>query len=477
MTKVFKARLLLAARWCRPGHFCRRTWGFLLIGVVPTLTLTWLGTRAAQGQSGWGEDISPAGLVTVSASGLSRSEADAYLGRFGLGAGAVSDPEISVHGSDAFHGVQEARSDWAVKRLELNGKFALRQTTEVLGQGMTVTTVISSDGLLITDDRGGTRVEAHRRFPLATCRVSREGDFCDDAILFDSARDERGRIVEFVRDREGLTRGVRFGEALAIRYDFRPPLPEPTARAGDRWREPSSWELIDLRTSELVIDSVEAEKVAAERPRFSVHFRGMGTVLRVIDGEPFAVAQGRLGWPYALMSLEVSSQVWRIVYASGGMSLEYDYRVDYTDDLVRIEIKAGEYGRSIVVEGPRSRESSAAVSIIHPGADTLTDALRSGSRLRTTEPAGSWLESSFDKTSLPIVLRPFDSRGLEIARGAERASGVSSSAARFEQGPAAVGSAPEFDFGPAKECEAKDQGIVCLGGVSSVIGEESPYPR
>ena len=253
-------------------------------------------------------------------------------------------------------------------------------------------------------------------------------------------------------------------------------MPEPSARADNRWREPSSWELIDLRTSEVVIDSVEAEKVASERPFLSVHFRGMGTVLRVEGGEAFAVAQGRLGWPYALMSLESPSEVWRIVYASGGMSVEYDYRVDYTGDLVRVEIKAGQYGRSIVVEGPRSRGSSATVSIIHPGADMLTDALRSGSRLRTTVPAGSWLGSFFDKTSLPIVLRPFYSQGLGIERRAETASGASSSAARFERGPAAVGTAREFELGPAEECEVDAGRVVCSGGESGVIGEESPYP-
>ncbi len=34
----------------------------------------------------------------------------------------------------------------------------------------------------------------------------------------------------------------------------------------------------------------------------------------------------------------------------------------------------------------------------------------------------------------------------------------------------------DFQFGPADRCEEKDGGIVCTGGASEVIGEESPYP-
>ncbi len=479
MIKGLKARFLLTARRRRPGRFRHKSRAFLLIGVFLALTVSWPAARATQGQPGWGGEVSPAGLVSISASGVSRSEAHEYLGRLGLHAGAVADPEFSVYGSDAFHGVQEASAEWAVKRLELNGKFALRDSTEVLGQAMTVTAVISSDGLLTTDDRGGTRVEAYRRFPVATCYRGVEGTDCNEVVSFDAARDDHGSIVEFIRDRRGFPSGVRFGEALALRYDFTPPLPEPPGLArvrDDRWRAPSSWELIDLRTSEIVVDSVDAAKVASERPRLSVYFRGIGAVLRVEGGEPFAVAQGRSGWPYALMSLERPSEIWRIVYASGDMSLKYHYRVDYTDDLVRVEIKAGEYGKSIVVEAPRSRESAVPVSIVHPGADMLTDALRSGSRLRTTDAAGGWLESSFDKESLPIVLRPFPSRGLEVDRGAETGLGVSRAAARVEQGLAAVGTAPEFEFGPADGCEEEADRVVCSGGESEVVGEESPYP-
>ena len=474
--KGLTARFSLTAQRRRSGRLHHRSRALLLIGVFLALTVSWSDARATQGQPGWGGEVSPAGLVSISASGVSRSEAHEYLGRLGLRAGAVADPAVSMNGRDAFHGVREARSDWAVKRLELNGKFALRETTEVLGQAMTVTAVISSDGLLNTDDRGGTRVEAYRKFPLATCRVSQEGNSCGEEASFDAARDDHGTIIEFARDGEGLPGGVRFGETLALRYDFTPPLPEPPGRAGDRWREPSSWELIDLRSLEIVVDSVDAAKVASERPRLSVYFKGIGEVLRVEDGEPFAVAQGRLGWPYALLSLDRHSEIWRIVYASGDMSLKYHYRVDYTDDLVRVEIKAGEYGRSIVVEAPRSRKSPVPASIIHPGAEMLTDALRSGSRLRTTDPAGSWLGSSFNEESLPIVLRPFDSRGLEIDKGAVTGLSVSRRAPRVAQDLATVGAFREFGFGPTDGCEEGDQGIVCSGGASDVIGEESPNP-
>ena len=479
MMKGIKARFLLTARRSRSGRFRHKSRAVQLVGVFLALTVSWPAARATQAQPGWGGEVSPGGLVSTSATGVSRPEMHEYLDRLGLLAGAVDDPEFSVYGSDAFHGVQEARAEWAVKRLELNGKYALRESTQVLGQAMTVTAVISSDGLLTTDDRGGNRVEAYRRFPVATCYRGAEGADCNEVVSFDAARDDHGSIVEFIRDHRGFPSGVRFGEALALRYDFTPPLPEPPGLAGvrdDRWRAPSSWELIDLRSFEIVVDSVDAAKVASERPRLSVYFRGVGAVLRVEDGEPFAVAQGRSGWPYALMSLERPSEIWRIVYASGDMSVKYHYRVDYTDDLVRVEIKAGEYGRSIVVEAPRSRKSPVPASIIHPGAEMLTDALRSGSRLRTTDPAGSWLGSSFNEESLPIVLRPFDSRGLEIDKGAVTGLSVSRRAPRVAQDLATVGAFREFGFGPTDGCEEGDQGIVCSGGASDVIGEESPNP-
>lgn len=477
MTRERKTEFPLSTRRDHVARF-RREWRALLFaGVFLALTSSWPAARPTQGQSGWGGDISPAGLVNISASGVSRSEAHDYLDRFGLGAGTVADPAVNVNGSDAFHGVHEIRSHWAVKRLELNGKFALRQSTEVLGQAMTVTAVISSDGLLTTDDHGGSRVEAHRRFPVSTCYHGAEGADCDQVVSFDAAWDQTGTIVEFIRDRQGFPSGVRFGEVLALRYDFTPPLPEPPelARvARDRWREPSSWELIDLRTSEIVIDSLDAARMASERPGLSVGFRGLGAVLRVEGGEPFAVAHGRLGEPYAHMSLESPSLVWRIVYASGDMSSEYHYRVDYSDDLVRAEIKAGEYGRSVVVEAPRSRDSAVPVSIVHPGTEALTDALRLGSRLRTEDPGESWLESSFDKEDLPIMLRPFYyGRGLQVEGGGEAGLSASRAAARVGPGLAAAGMAAGFDFGPADGCEVEADRVLCTGGASDVIGEES----
>lgn len=463
MIMVLEARFPLTVERRRLERLRLKGRMLLLAGAV--LAVPGQADGAAQVQSDWWE-ISPESSVSVQAVGVSRSEAQGYLDRLGLPIGAVADPDVSIYGSDAFHGVQEARADWATKRLELNGKFALRQTTEVLGRAMTVTSMIGSDGLLTTDDRGGSRIVAYRKFPLATCTVSREGNYCADATSFDAAWDDRGTIIAFVRDREGLPSGVRFGETLLLRYDFTPPLPDPPARAGDRWREPSSWELIDLRTSEIVVDSADAAKVASERPRLSVYFRGIGEVLRIEDRQPFAVAEGIRQAPHALIPLETLPDVWRSVYANGDWSWKYKFRVDYTDDLVRAEIKATEYGKSIVVEAPRSRDSVAPASIVHPGEDRLTDALRSGVRLRTAVPVETWLETGFDKESLPIVLRPLHYRGTE--RGAGSVLGVSRAAARV--------AAPEFDFGPAAGCEEEDGRIVCPGGKADVIGEESSYP-
>ena len=429
--------------------------GLLLVLAVPERVLT------MQGQPDWWEEISPAGSVTMTAGGVSRPEAHEYLESLDLVPGSVADPDIGVYGSDAFQGVQEAKADWAVKRLELNGKFAFRQFTKTFGQAITVTSVISSDGLLTTDDQGGSRITTYRRFPVATCISSVERFGCDGVVSFDMAKDKHGTIVEFVRDRQGLPSAVRFGEALVLRYRFTPPLPErpKMGRLSDRWRPPSAWELIDARTSEIVIDSVDAARVASTRQRLSVYFRGINEVLRFEDGEPFAVAQGVRQEPYALLPFGTKSDVWRTVYASGDMGWQYHFRVDYTDDLVRIEIKAAEPGQSIVVEAPRSSDGTAPASLIHPEADMLTDIMRSGVRLRTTEPVDTW-RSTFDSQRLPIVLRPFHDRGIEM--GETRAA------------TANVGY--NVQFGPAGGCEARDQGIKCSGGESDVIGEESPYP-
>ena len=59
------------------------------------------------------------------------------------------------------------------------------------------------------------------------------------------------------------------------------------------------------------------------------------------------------------------------------------------------------------------------------------------------------------------MLSPFDSRGIEMEAGTVRETGHAEH---------------ESQFGPADGCEEKDQGIVCSGGSSDVIGEESPYP-
>ncbi len=474
MTDRFKERDSLTVSMGDSERFRPESRAFLFIGVVLSLIVPGSASRAMPAQPGWWEEISPAGLVFIQADGVSRSEAHEYLDGLGLLAGTVADPEVGVHGRDAFHGVQEARADWAVTRLELNGKFALRRSTEVLGHAMTMMSVIGSDGLLTTDDRGGSRIETYRKFPDAACDRGDEGTGCDDPVSFDAARDGRGVIVEFIRDRKGFPSGVRFGETLFLRYDFTPPLPEPPSyanvRAGDVWREPSSWELIDLRTSEIVVDSVDAGKVASERTVFSVGFLGIGEVLRVEAGDPFAVALGR-GYSdpaYALLPIEATSEVWRIVYAYGDQSWRYKFRVDYTDDLVRAEIKTeGLLGPSIVVQAPRSLESTAPVSIVHPGADSLTAAMRSEVRLRVTESLEPWLRDSFKKEELPIVLRPFHSRGLETPRVGETGIGVIREAAGVRH---------DFDFGPADGCEEEDGRVVCSGGASEVVGEEYPHP-
>ena len=209
---------------------------------------------------------------------------------------------------------------------------------------MTVTTVISSEGLRISDDRGGSRTEAYRRFPLDAC---------------------------------------------------------------------------DLRTSEIVIDAV-----------------------------------------------------WRIVHASGGRSRNHQFRVDYTDDLVRARIRIGEGDRSIVVEAPRSRQSLTPVSFVHPGAEMLTDTMRSGIRLPIAEPLDAWLDDAFAKERLPIVLAPFRPRGLvpsAVRFGLlEVEAGVVREAASVEN---------HLQFGPGKGCEVEAERVLCAGGASDVVGEESrPSP-
>lgn len=464
MTSEPKAKVRLTARRGVPPRSQPKGRPLLLVGMLLALAVPEPVLTMQQTQHDLWREISPEGSVNISVTGASPSEAYEHLESLGLVPGSVADPEVVIYGNDAFRGVQEAKADWAVRRLALNGKFAVRQSVEALGQAMTVTSVISPDGLLTTDDWGGSRIETYREFPVATCYSSPERFGCDGVVSFDMARDKHGTIVEFVRDSQGLPIAVRFGETLALRYSFAPPLPErpKMGRLSDRWRPPSAWELIDVRTSEIVIDSVDAAKVASERVVVSVGFQGSGEVLRVEDGHPLAVALGVRYAPYALLPLGTTSDVWRIVYASGDMSQEYRFRVDYTDDLVRVEINASKYGRSVVVEAPRSRESAAPVSIVHPGADTLTAAMRSGVRLRATEPVDAWLHSTFDNESLPVVLRPLHNRGIDMESGVVRATEAS----------------VEYDlqFGPADGCEEKDQGIRCSDGKSDVIGEESPHP-
>ncbi len=307
---------------------------------------------------------------------------------------------------------------------------------------------------------------------------TRPGGCVDPALFaarFDEASDDHGTIVEVVRDSQGLPIGVRFGESLLLRYRFTPSLPAPpgSVQAGGRWREPSSWELIDLRTSEIVVDSVDAARVASRRPVLSVVLRGFSEV-RFEGGEAFAVARGR-SRPYALLPIGTTSDVvWRIVHASGGRSRNHQFRVDYTDDLVRARIRIGEGDRSIVVEAPRSRQSLAPVSFVHPGAEMLPEVVRSGVRLRTAEPLDEWLDGALEKERLPIVLRPFHFEGLvpqavrygliEVEAGG---SGVVREAASVES---------HLQFGPADGCEVEAERVLCAGGASDVIGEESSDP-
>ena len=464
MTETRKTRASLTVRRACPSRLLTRRRASLATGAFLFLTALGSGAHALRGQPDWSEEISPGGSVAIWAFGVSRAEAQRYLERLGLVAGAVADPEVRVYGSESFHGVREAKAEWAETRLELNGKFGLRNATHVFDQAMTTTSVISPDGLLTTDDRGGSRITAYRKFPIAACYVGPEGGDCDERVSFDATEDVRGNIVEFIRDHQGFPSGVRFGETLALRYGFTPPLPEPPGLLWvdpDHWREPSSWELIDLRTSEIVIDSVEAARVASERSVLSVVVRGIGEVIRFEDGQPFAVAKGIRRTPYALLPLDGTAEVWRSVYAHGGGSPPYSFRVDYTERLVRVEIGGRERGRSIVVEAPRGVDSFAPVSFVHPRADMLTDVIRSGVRLRITELLDVWLQGSFEKERLPIVLRPLHYTGIETESGLIRE---------------ATGAERHSPFGPAEGCEEKDQGILCSGGESDVIGEENPYP-
>lgn len=303
---------------------------------------------------------------------------------------------------------------------------------------------------------------------------------CADPALFyatfDEASDDHGTIVEVARDGQGLPIGVRFGENLLLRYKFTPPFPAPTASvgAGGRWREASVWDLIDLRAAAIVIDSVDAARVASVRPVLSVYLPGFGEVLRFERGEAFAVAMGR-DRPFALLPVETTSDIWRIVHASGGRSRNHEFRVGYTDELLRVRIRIAEGDRSIVVEAPRRRESLTPVSFVHPGAEMLTDAMPSGVRLPIVEPLDAWLNGAFEKERLPIILRPFHREGLapwevryglvEVEAGAE--PGVVRAAASVE---------PPLQFGPADGCEIEADRVLCVGGASDVIGEKSSDP-
>ncbi len=144
------------------------------------------------------------------------------------------------------------------------------------------------------------------------------------------------------------------------------------------------------------------------------------------------------------------------------MSRMYKFRVDYTDDLLRVGINIGKGDRIIVVETPRDSDSALPVSVVHPGPEMLSDAMRSGVRQGISEPLDAWLTGTFEKDSLPIVLWPFHNRGIQMEAGVVREAAASSLEHRFQ-------------FGPGEGCEEKDQGMVCTGGPSEVIGEEGPH--
>ena len=105
----------------------------------------------------------------------------------------------------------------------------------------------------------------------------------------------------------------------------------------------------------------------------------------------------------------------------------------------------------------------------------LTDTMRSGIRLPIAEPVDAWLDGAFEKERLPIVLTPFHHEGLvpstvrfgliEVEAGAE--AGVVREAASVES---------HLQFGPADGCEIEAERVLCAGGASDVIGEESSDP-
>ena len=84
-------------------------------------------------------------------------------------------------------------------------------------------------------------------------------------------------------------------------------------------------------------------------------------------------------------------------------------------------------------------------------------------------------EAAFEKERLPIVLTPFHLEGLvpsavrfgliEVQTGAE--PDVVREAASVES---------DLQFGPGRGCEVQADRVLCVGGASDVIGEESSDP-
>ena len=332
--------------------------------------------------------LSEDGSVQLWHDGLPQSAVRDYLDRLGFEAGTSPGANATVTGTDRFHGRAELFTDWSSYSVEVDSPYRSVEFYRIFDQTMRVRTELTPEGVRVTDDRGGSRLEVERKFPVASCDRGSHGDIVCELPFLDYAADNVGLLVEYLRDHQGYPKAVRVGENLLLRYIFET---EPVHDArGDLRRVPDAWELLDLRSGAVVLTSEVGARVAIEPERFSisvgaqVQFPATGIAgsdgvykpaVFAVHGRLYGVVGGADQWSfydarrqerYALLPLEAGDALWRSINAKGDYEdTAYRLRVDYTDHAVRVEIYA-DSRRSLVVQAPRDADSLEPVQLIQP---------------------------------------------------------------------------------------------------------------
>jgi hypothetical protein len=189
----------------------------------------------------------------------------------------------------------------------------IREKTEALGRSMTVWKEMSTAGIVVEDDWGGSQL--------------RTFDTSDRLV---SVEDADSPVVAIERDAAGRPANVYVGQVSLLRYTY---------DAGGRW---ISKELIDRRTNEVVYrlnsaippgSGYQPPQESEFQPRKVTRARLGGyevvewDAIYPWDGHVLATLEGH---PYALIPLDGAAPVWRSVtpLESEGLPERFDYSAD-----------------------------------------------------------------------------------------------------------------------------------------------------